>query len=79
VVTLPALDGVKHNFVDAGGGVTIHVADAGPAEGDAGARLPGKLAERHELIGPLAADGYRVLCPDLRGAGAGARRRACAT
>ncbi|MFD2157115.1 alpha/beta fold hydrolase [Rhodococcus jostii] len=22
-----------------------------------------------ELIGPLAADGYRVLCPDLRGAG----------
>jgi pimeloyl-ACP methyl ester carboxylesterase len=23
----------------------------------------------HELIGPLAADGYRVLCPDLRGAG----------
>jgi pimeloyl-ACP methyl ester carboxylesterase len=68
VVTLPALDGVKHNFVD-----------AGPAEGDAGARLPGKLAERHELIGPLAADGYRVLCPDLRGVGAGARRRACAT
>jgi hypothetical protein len=35
VVTLPALDGVKHNFVDAGGGVTIHVADAGLAEGDA--------------------------------------------
>ena len=21
------------------------------------------------MIGPLAADGYRVLCPDLRGAG----------
>ena len=25
--------------------------------------------EWRELIGPLAADGYRVLCPDLRGAG----------
>jgi pimeloyl-ACP methyl ester carboxylesterase len=25
--------------------------------------------EWHELIGPLAAEGYRVLCPDLRGAG----------
>jgi len=25
--------------------------------------------EWHELIGPLAADGYRVVCPDLRGAG----------
>ena len=25
--------------------------------------------EWHELIGPLAADGHRVLCPDLRGAG----------
>ena len=33
MVTLPALDGVDHKFVDLGDGVTIHVADAGPAEG----------------------------------------------
>jgi len=33
MVTLPALDGVEHKFVDVGGGVTIHVADAGPADG----------------------------------------------
>ncbi|MDT5341709.1 MAG: hypothetical protein QOE52_893, partial [Mycobacterium sp.] len=31
MVPLPALDGVDHKFVDLGGGVTIHVADAGPA------------------------------------------------
>jgi hypothetical protein len=35
VVTLPSLDGVEHKFVEVGDGVTIHVADAGPA-----ARLP---------------------------------------
>jgi pimeloyl-ACP methyl ester carboxylesterase len=31
--------------------------------------FPQNWWEWHELIGPLAADGYRVLCPDLRGAG----------
>jgi pimeloyl-ACP methyl ester carboxylesterase len=31
--------------------------------------FPENWWEWHELIGPLAADGYRVLCPDLRGAG----------
>ena len=51
MVTLPSLDGVEHKFVDLGDGVTIHVAEAGPADG------------------PPAADGDRVLCPDLRGAG----------
>ena len=40
--------------------------------------FPQNWWEWHELIGPLAADGYRVLCPDLRGAG-GVRRRARAT
>jgi len=63
-----------HYFGDTplGGGVTIHVADAGPADGPAVMLVhgfPQNWWEWHELIGPLAADGYRVLCPDLRGAG----------
>lgn len=37
--------------------------------GHACSRFPAELVAWHELIGPLAADGYRVLCPDLRGAG----------
>ncbi|WP_445162609.1 alpha/beta fold hydrolase [Mycobacterium sp. Dal123C01] len=75
MVTMPALDGavvVEHRYVDLGDGVTIHVADAGPADGPAVMLVhgfPENWWEWHELIGPLAADGYRVLCPDLRGAG----------
>jgi pimeloyl-ACP methyl ester carboxylesterase len=75
MVTMPALDGpvvCEHRYVDLGDGVTIHVADAGPAEGPAVMLVhgfPENWWEWHELIGPLAADGYRVLCPDLRGAG----------
>jgi pimeloyl-ACP methyl ester carboxylesterase len=63
---------VQHHFVDLGGGVRIHVADAGPADGSPVMLVhgfPENWWEWHELIGPLAADGYRVLCPDLRGAG----------
>src|SRR5271169_4023953 len=72
MVPMPALDGVDHKFVDVGGGVTIHVADAGPVDGPPVMLVhgfPENWWEWHELIGPLAADGYRVLCPDLRGAG----------
>ncbi|WP_236984578.1 MULTISPECIES: alpha/beta fold hydrolase [Mycobacterium] len=72
MVTMPELDGVEHRYVDLGGGVTIHVADAGPADGPAVMLVhgfPQNWWEWHALIGPLAADGYRVLCPDLRGAG----------
>jgi pimeloyl-ACP methyl ester carboxylesterase len=70
--SLPELEGVQHQFVDLGGGVTIHVADAGPADGAPVMLVhgfPQHWWEWHELIGPLAGDGYRVLCPDLRGAG----------
>jgi pimeloyl-ACP methyl ester carboxylesterase len=70
--SIPALDGVSHRFVDVGGGVTVHVAEAGPADGAPVMLVhgfPQNWWEWHELIGPLAADGYRVLCPDLRGAG----------
>ena len=72
MVTLPALEGVEHRFVDLADGVTIHLAEAGPADGPAVMLVhgfPQNWWEWHQLIGPLAADGYRVLCPDLRGAG----------
>ena len=75
MVTMPTLDGsvaLEHRYIELGEGVTIHVADAGPAEGPPVMLVhgfPENWWEWHELIGPLAADGYRVLCPDLRGAG----------
>ena len=36
MVTMPALDGVEHHYIELGDGVRIHVADAGPATGPAG-------------------------------------------
>lgn len=72
MVTMPELAGVQHRYVDVGDGVTIHVAEAGPADGPAVMLVhgfPQNWWEWHALIGPLAADGFRVMCPDLRGAG----------
>lgn len=69
---LPDLEGVEHRFIEVGNQVTIHVADAGPVDGPPVMLVhgfPQNWWEWHHLIGPLAADGYRVLCPDLRGAG----------
>lgn len=72
MVAMPALAGVEHRYVELDCGVTIHVAEAGPATGPAVMLVhgfPENWWEWRELIGPLATDGYRVLCPDLRGAG----------
>ena len=69
---LPELDGVQHRFLDLGDDITIHVADAGPAEGPPVLLVhgyPQNWWQWQAMIGPLAADGHRVLCPDLRGAG----------
>lgn len=68
----PALEGVEHRYVTTPGGLRIHVADAGPAQGPPVMLVhgfPQHWWEWHRMIGPLAADGYRVLVPDLRGAG----------
>lgn len=68
----PELDGVEHRFISVGRGITLHVADAGPVDGPPAMRVhgfPQNWWMWHELIQPLAADGYRLLCPDLRGAG----------
>ncbi|OBK22147.1 epoxide hydrolase [Mycobacterium asiaticum] len=72
MVTMPELEGVEHRFVDLGDDVVIHVADAGPADGPVVMMVhgfPQNWWEWRALIGLLAADGYRVLCPDLRGSG----------
>jgi pimeloyl-ACP methyl ester carboxylesterase len=69
---LPELAGVEHRYVTTPGGVRIHVADAGPSDGPPIMLVhgfPQHWWEWHNQIGPLAADGYRVIVPDLRGAG----------
>src|ERR1700740_1651601 len=62
VDSLPELEGVEHRFVALGAGVTIHVADAGPADGASVMLVhgfPQHWWEWHELVGPLADAGYR--------------------
>ncbi|HXY63615.1 MAG TPA: alpha/beta hydrolase [Mycobacterium sp.] len=70
--SLPSLQGVRHRFVELGAGATIHVAEAGPDDGPAVMLVhgfPQNWWEWRDVVGPLASDGYRVLCPDLPGAG----------
>ncbi len=60
-----------HRFLGAGG-LRTHVAEAGPAEGAPLVMLHGWPQHWwmwRALIGPLARDGRRVICPDLRGFG----------
>lgn len=72
LVELPTLDGVEHRYVTTRDGLRVHVACAGPDDGKPIMLVHGFpqhwWAWRHQ-IGPLAAEGYRVLVPDLRGAG----------
>ena len=68
----PELPGVEHRYVRTSEGLRIHVAEAGPSDGSSIMLVhgfPQNWWEWHRMIGPLAADGYRVLAPDLRGAG----------
>lgn len=70
--TVPHLDGVEHRFVTTPGGHRIHVALAGPEDGPPLMLVhgfPQHWWEWRHQIGPLAADGVRVIVPDLRGAG----------
>jgi pimeloyl-ACP methyl ester carboxylesterase len=67
----PPCDGVEHEFVDAGG-VRLHVATAGPVDGPPVVLLHGWPQHWwlwHAVIPALAADGRRVIAPDLRGFG----------
>lgn len=68
----PALDGVEHRWVTTPSGLKIHVALAGPEDGSPVMLVhgfPQHWWEWRHQIGPLAADGYRVIVPDMRGAG----------
>lgn len=65
---LPPLDGVTHTYVDLPG-LRMHVTEAG--SGDAVLMLhgfPQHWWEWRDVI-PAIAQHYRVICPDLRGAG----------
>ena len=67
---IPQLPGVEHEFVDVSG-LRMHVASAGPADGEPLVLLhgwPQHWFAWRRLIGPLA-QRYRVICPDLRGFG----------
>ncbi|HUR74208.1 MAG TPA: alpha/beta hydrolase, partial [Sporichthya sp.] len=68
----PALEGVEHRWITTPAGTRIHVAVAGPEDGAPVMLVhgfPQHWWEWQAQIGPLAADGYRVIVPDLRGAG----------
>lgn len=68
---MPEVDGTQHIYVNAGG-LRMHVAQAGPADGPPVMLLHGWPQHWwlwREVIGPLAAAGYRVHAPDLRGLG----------
>lgn len=67
---LPHLEGVEHRFVEVNG-IRMHVAQAGPPDGDPVLLVhgwPQHWWEWRDLIPPLA-ERYRVICPDLRGLG----------
>ena len=66
----PHVDGVTHRFVDAGG-LRMHVAEAGPEDGEVVVLLHGWPQHWYEWrhVVPLLADRYRLVMPDLRGLG----------
>ena len=67
----PRIDGIRESEVDAAG-LRMHVVEAGPPDGDPVLVLHGWPQHwyqwRHQ-IPALAAAGYRVIVPDLRGFG----------
>jgi pimeloyl-ACP methyl ester carboxylesterase len=67
---LPRVAGVRHRFVDAGG-LRMHVAEAGPEDGEPLVLLHGWPQHWYEWRGlvPELSQHYRMLMPDLRGLG----------
>ena len=70
-IVAPHIEGIRESEVDAGG-LRMHVVEAGPPDGDPVLLLHGWPQNwyqwRHQ-IPALAAAGYRVIAPDLRGFG----------
>lgn len=70
MAALPELPGVRHRFVSAGG-LRMHVAEAGPADGPPLLLIhgwPGSWWTWRGVI-PRLADDFRIVAPDLRGHG----------
>lgn len=68
---IPELPGVSHSFVTLSTGLRMHVAESGPPDAPAVLLLhgfPQSWWEWRKVIAPLA-EHYRVVAPDLRGAG----------
>jgi len=66
----PHVEGVSHRFVDAGG-LRMHVAEAGPEDGEVVVLLHGWPQHWYEWRGlvPELSKRYRMVMPDLRGLG----------
>ncbi len=70
--SLPRCPGARHGWIELPTGVRAHVAEAGPADGRAVLALHGWPQHWwmwRNVMPALADDGFRVLCPDLRGLG----------
>ena len=67
---MPHVDGVRHRWVDAGG-LRVHLAEAGPEDGEPVLLLHGFPQHWYEWRGlvPALSQRYRLLMPDLRGLG----------
>ncbi len=69
---LPPCPGVRHEWLELPTGIRAHVAESGPHDGPVVLALHGWPQHwwmwRH-VMPALAADGRRVVCPDLRGLG----------
>jgi pimeloyl-ACP methyl ester carboxylesterase len=69
-VPIPELPGVTHRYVDAGD-LRVHLAEAGPQDGEPVLLLHGWPQHWYEWRGvvPALSERYRLLMPDLRGLG----------
>jgi pimeloyl-ACP methyl ester carboxylesterase len=67
---MPHVEGVSHRWVSAGG-LQVHLAEAGPADGEPVLLLHGWPQHWYEWRGlvPALSERYRLLMPDLRGLG----------
>src|SRR3954447_27076466 len=68
---MPHVDGVSHRWIAAAGGLRMHVAEAGPPDGEPIVLLHGWPQHWYEWrhVVPLLADKYRLVMPYLRGLG----------
>ncbi len=66
----PHVEGVRHSYVDTGR-IRVHLAEAGPPDGDPILLLHGWPQHWYEWRGvvPALSEHYRLLMPDLRGLG----------